>query len=164
MTDKEEPQHIEPENKLGNKIGASQNLKKFFTQERIAAAQKSIEEVQDKFIQNNLGEINKAIEIGRKAPSSQKAKDTFISLSFTHKGQAESLGYEVLALTLDSLANYSKKYLPNDPNANIIVNKHMDILQTILRENITDGMNTTIHNLLESLPELIEHFHPSDKA
>lgn len=163
-TDKIEPKIIEHTNKLSDKIGNVRDLKKFFTPERIAAAQQSIEDVQVKFIENNIESIQKLIDIGRKAPSSQQAKDTFISMSFSHKGQAESLGYKIFALTLGSLASYSQDHLPGDPNAEVIVGKHIEIIEIIVKENITDGANTVGDSLLKSLPELIAHFHPSAKV
>jgi len=155
------PQVISADTSLKQRIGKDVNLHNIFTEERIQAGQEAIKEVKEQFITNTASKLDELIRIGRKDPSSAKARELFINTAFTHKGKAESLGYKMLALTLDSLAQYSETYLPDDPHAKIIVGKHIDILEIVLRDKVMGDGDKIGNELLEALPALIAHFHPS---
>ncbi|MDG1286136.1 MAG: hypothetical protein P8P30_01070 [Rickettsiales bacterium] len=163
MTKKPHPQLITADLSLKNKLGKNVNLKNIFNEERIAAGQQAIQEVQDDFISDMTAQITPLIEMGRKNPNSARARGLFISTAASQKGKAESLGYKVLALTLNSLSEYSQNYLPDDKHAAIIVGKHIDLLEIALREKVVGDGSKTSNEILEALPELIAHFHPSGK-
>lgn len=163
MNDKPEPKLVTADTSLKNRIGKDVDLENVFTEDRIAAGQNAIEEVKNEFV-NDVGEtLDKLIKIGRKEPNSEATKALFIETAFTHKGKAESLGYEMLALTLASLAKYSENYLPDDKHAKVIVDKHTDVLEIILRDKVMGDGDKIGMAILKALPELIEHFHPSAK-
>jgi len=163
MTDKPKPQLVTADHSLKDKIGKDVNLKNIFTEERIAAGQQAIQDIQDDFSASIEEELSPVIEMGRKDPASAKTKALFLKTIASEKNKAESLGYKMLALVLDSLGKYSQKYLPEDKHAAIIVGKHIDILEITLR-NKTIGDGHPVNNqLIKALPELIAHFHPSGK-
>ena len=160
---KPEPKLISADTSLKDQIGKGVNLRNIFTEDRIQAGQAAIEEVKDEFVVETTQKLDELIEMGRNDPSSEEAKKLFIETAFTHKGKAESLGYKMLALTLASLEEYSEQYLPGDKHAKVIVGKHTDILEIILRDKVMGDGDKIGNELLAALPELIAHFHPSEE-
>lgn len=154
---------ISPHSEIREKIGNEVKLDEIFTAERIESGQSLIDQEKSKFITNTNGKLNDLIKDARLDSTSATARRRFMEAAFQHKGQAESLGYELFAKTLDSLARYSETHLPGDESARIIIGKHIDILEIVLRDKVMGDGDKTGQALLEALPALIEHFHPSGK-
>ena len=90
---------------------------------------------------------------------STKARDDMASHAFRIRGQAVTLGYNILAQASLSLGNYCEAYLAQDEHRAVIVAKHLEVMSSLLEDDQAQGGETG-KLLLQHLQLLVDKYHP----
>jgi len=150
-----------PDYALKNKLGKDVNLRDVFTPDRIAASQKEIAKVQDSFLDNAKEKLEEMQRAFGKTPDKEATRELLISSAFLLKGQAESLGYILFALTAKSLCEYCEKHLSTDlEHREVILNKHFDTMLVVIKDKIKGEGGEVGKALVKSLKLLVSKYHP----
>lgn len=153
---------LPPSYALKEKIGMNVNLHEIFTPERIAAAQKAIDDTQAEFVgwaTKYLVELEDAYrgmaaDLGNASVQIEEIR----KIAFSLKSQAGTFGYPLgseVAKSLYKFLGEKRKY--NTDNI-VVVRKHIDALQVILQQNIQGEGGVMGNELMDNLKKLVAKF------
>lgn len=155
---------LPPDFTLKQKIGPNVDLSKIFTPERIAAAQKTIDETQKEFVQwaeKDLVELEHAFKaLERDSSHSDSGKiEKIRKIGFSLKCQAGTFGYDLGSEVANSLYLFMMKHAALTNDQMVVVRKHIDALQIIFHENILGDKDATGIELMDNLTRLVAKFN-----
>ena len=152
-----------PDFALSQKIGKEVDLNTVFTEDRIEASQAEVVKVQEGFLDKVAHKVEEMQKSFDNDASSDITKETLMSQSFMVKGQAESLGYSLLAHIAKSLCDYTEAHLQHDEDKarNVIVTKHFNAMHIIIKDKIKGDGAKLGEELLKNLQLLIAKYHPA---
>lgn len=161
--DDESVRILPPSYKLKEKIGMDVKMSEIFTAERIAAAQKAIDDTQVEFVewaQKDLGELENIYETIAKDPEHypKSCIEKIRNIAFSLKCQAGTFGYPLGSEVAKSLYRYTVDHGDYNRDNLIVVRKHIDALQVILQQNIQGDGGTMGTDLMGSLEKLVNKF------
>jgi hypothetical protein len=164
MSDDEESVRILPPSyRLKEKIGMDVKMSEIFTPERIAAAQKAIDDTQSEFVgwaQKDLVELEHAYRTMEKDPSSVESRSEKVrKIAFSLKCQAGTFGYPLGSEVAKSLFRYTVDHAPYSKESLIVLRKHIDALMVIFQQNIQGEGGKMGEELLGSLDKLVAKFN-----
>ncbi len=155
-------QILPPDYSIKKKIGMDVDLNTIFTPERIAAAQRAIDDQQSEFIgwaERDLVELDHAYRAmkndGANIDDSRITKVQ--KIAFSLKSQAGTFGYHLGSDVADSLYSYMKSHPITADNLPVI-EKHVESLKTIFHKNIQGDGKEIGRELKASLNKLIAKF------
>lgn len=154
---------LPPDYSLKEKIGMNVNLRDIFTPERIAQAQKSIDDSQAEFVnwaQKDLVDLEHTYrhiaENPEAAPDSRTEK--IRKIAFSLKCQSGTFGYPLGSEVARSLYKYTTDHGRFTSENIVVLRKHIDALQVILQQNIQGEGGTMGAELMTGLEKLVAKF------
>jgi len=154
------PYATPPNQTIRKKIGQSVQLHSIFTPEKIKDCQEIVDKACDNFSEealNNLAviELEYTKAVANIANSKSYIKN-IANMVFALKGQAETLGFTLGYEVAKSLHDYILRSFKGDKESLLVIRKHLDILETVLKENIRGDGGAMGSELLEHLTKLIK--------
>lgn len=161
--DDESVRILPPSYKLKEKIGMDVKLSEIFTAERIAAAQKTIDDTQGEFVawaQADLAELEQSyLAISLNTDNYPKSHiEKIRTIAFSLKGQAGTFGYPLGSEVAKSLYRYTVDHGNYNADNLVVLRKHIDALQVILQQNIQGEAGAMGAELMGSLEKLVTKF------
>ena len=164
LSDHEESVRIlPPDYSIKQKIGMHVNLQEIFTPERIAAAQKAIDDTQAEFVDwahKDLVELEHAYRAIAENPEAAPASriEKVRKIAFSLKCQSGTFGYPLGSEVARSLYKYTNEHGGYTSENIIVLRKHIDALQVILQQNVQGEGGTMGTELRTSLEKLVSKF------
>lgn len=164
LSDNEETVRIlPPDYSIKQKIGMHVNLSEIFTPERIAAAQKAIDDTQAEFVDwahKDLVELEHTYRAIAADPAAAPASrmDKVRKIAFSLKCQSGTFGYPLGSEVARSLYKYTSEHDGYNADNLIVLRKHIDALQVILQQNIQGEGGAMGNELRTSLEKLVSKF------
>lgn len=157
---------LPPDFSLKKKIGMNVNLNEIFTPERIAQAQKTIDDTQAEFVswaQKDLIELDHAYRAIARNPEEapQERIDKVRKLAFSLKCQSGTFGFDLGSNVAKSLYSYTVRHEKYDRDNIAVLRKHIDSLEVIFQQNIQGDGGDIGKELSDKLEKLIAKFEPS---
>ena len=148
-----------PDHALKKKLGPDVNIREAFTEEAIAAADSAIADSRKDFFgdaADNLQEMEAAYGQAAETPAkADKPVKQIERLSHSLKGRSETLGFELLAHVSKSLYGFcSTAFRSGEKEQLIVLRKHLDTLQLIVREKMQGDGGETGKALIAGLRQL----------
>lgn len=152
---------------LKKKLGPDVNIREAFTEDVIAAADSVIEESKKDFFtdaEQDVAAMEEAYSAASSMPeNTEKAKDAvkiIERISHSLKGQSETLGFDLLAHASKSLYTFcSQVFRAGEGEQFIVVRKHLDTIQLIVRERMQGDGGAIGKELVRSLQLLTEKYN-----
>lgn len=162
-------QAYEPDKRLRDKIGRDVDLRKdIFTPEQIAKTQQVINEAAADFFDETLKDVEAMHAECRQLEAGEGDAKALLSelagRAQLIKGQAETLGFTLVAKVGASLCDYCRNQNDSDETAAIVVRKHVDTLRVAFHERLNGDGGDTGKELIVSLNRLIEKFSSHRRA
>lgn len=166
MNDKDVARIVRPENKLKKKIGHDVNLREILQPEVVQQAQQIIYDKKEDF----LGWTTRSLQLMEEAYFSlQHVSDSEPqALLATLSREAESLrdrsgtfGYHLGSDIAKSLARYCALTQASNEHLAVVTRKHLDGLQIVFKDNVTDRGGIIGMELAHGLQKLIEKYPPA---
>lgn len=154
---------LPPSYALKEKIGMNVNLGEIFTPERIAAAQKAIDDTQAEFVnwaEKDLVELEHAYRGIALDPANAPPQriDKVRKIAFSLKCQAGTFGYPLGSEVAKSLYRYTVEHGQYNGENIVVLRKHIDALHVILQQNIQGEGGAMGKELMANLDKLVEKF------
>jgi hypothetical protein len=153
------PYATPPNQTIRKKIGQGVQLHNIFTPEKIKECQEIVDKACANFSKealDNLAIIElEYTKVAGNIANSKPYIDNICKMVFALKGQAEALGFTLGYEVAKSLHDYLLRPFRSDQESLLVVRKHLDILETVLRENILGEGGAMGRELLEHLAKLI---------
>jgi two-component system chemotaxis response regulator CheY len=124
----------------------------------IAAAQAHLMEAEDSFIEwarEDIAKLEIAFRELRADPGNILALNDLIDCAYAIKSQAGVFGYPLGGEVAGLLLNYLDQRRSISPERLIVLEKHIDTVRLIFRDNIKDTGQTIALDMLQSLKKLI---------
>lgn len=152
-----------PDHALKRKLGRDVDIKGIFTPAAIASADSALAESREDFFTSAAGMIERMEEAYARAPASAAdapaAAGDIVHLSGLLKSRAEALGFDLLAHVCKSLYGFcSGSFRAGDEEQLVVLRKHLDILQLIMRERIREDGGESGRSLLAELERLTARY------
>lgn len=148
-----------PDRRLKDKLGKEIDLRRdVFTPENIAKTQELIDEAAADFFDDSMEEIDKMVTACAKMETAENPtvlQNEIGMIAQLLKGQAETLGFDLVAEVGNSLANYCRTHQDSPQTATIIVRKHVDTLRVAFHQRLEGRGGAVGSELVESLEKLI---------
>lgn len=162
-SDDESVRILPPSYALKEKIGVNVNLNEIFTPERIAAAQKTIDDTQAEFVSwaaKDLMELEHAYRAIAENPeaASDSRIDKVRKVAFSLKCQAGTFGYPLGSDVSKSLYRYTVDHGQYTSENIVVLRKHIDALHVILQQNVQGEGGAMGKELMSNLEKLVEKF------
>jgi hypothetical protein len=161
--DDEDVRILPPDYSIKEKIGMDVNLSEIFTPDRIAQAQKAIDDTQAEFVEwayKDLVELEHTYrsiaEKPEDAPASRVEKVR--KIAFSLKCQAGTFGYPLGSEVAKSLYKYTTTHGSYTSGNVVVLRKHIDALQVILQQNIQGEGGKMGAELMTGLEKLVAKF------
>lgn len=162
--DKDVARIVRPENKLKQKIGADVNLRELLQPEVIQGAQQVIADKKDEFLDWTRDDMLKMEEAFAKlrieGPSAEPLA-VIARHAQTLRDRSGTFGYQLGSDIAKSLAKYGNQTKPQNPHLLVVLRSHMDGLQTVFKDHVTDSGGMIGMELLQSLKKLVEKYPPA---
>lgn len=160
--DKDVARVVRPENKLKKKIGADVNVRELLHPDVIQTAQQVIMDKKSDFLEwamEDLKIMEEAFE-----GLQNNAKPPLIDM-ISHRAEglrdrSGTFGYQLGSDIAKSLARYCALSPPNNPHLEVVLRLHMDGLQTVFKDHVTDSGGIIGMELLRGLKKLVEKYPP----
>lgn len=154
---------IDPDFALKKKIGEKVNISDIFTPERIAEAQKAIDDTQAEFLlwaDKDLAELDLAFKDFAADPDGNFFElDRIRKIAFSVKCQAGTFGFALASEVGRSLYNYAMKHDKGyTPERLSVLQKHIEAIRTIITKNIQGEGGPIGAELKDSLEKLVNKF------
>lgn len=153
---------LPPSYALKEKIGMGVNLQEIFTPERIAAAQKAIDDTQAEFVDwatKDLVELEHAYRgMAADLGSAPERIEKIRKIAFSLKSQSGTFGYPLGSEVAKSLYKFLGEKRKYNADNIIVVRKHIDALQVILQQNIQGEGGVMGNELMDNLKKLVSKF------
>lgn len=164
MSDKDVARIVRPENKLKKKIGADVNMREILQPDVIQAAQQVIMEKKDGFLEEaKVTLLN--METGYSQLTAGVNPAGHLQAIFANaeslRDRSGTFGYHLGSDIAKSLARYCEQTNPANEHLPLVLRKHLDGLQTVFRQNVTDSGGAIGMELLDGLRKLIEKYPPA---
>lgn len=135
------------------------SIRDVFTEESIAEADKVIEESKKDFFGDAAKRLENMEAAYAQAENDPKANKKPVKeierTSHSLKGQSETLGFDLLAHVSQSLYSFcNNDFRTGEENQNIVLRKHLDTLQLIVREKMQGDGGDVGKALIQSLQQL----------
>lgn len=161
MSDKDVARIVRPENKIKKKIGTDVNLREILQPEVLQSAQQIIMEKKDGFLAEARDSML-AIEGAYNQINAHEDAEPNLALL---RREAESLrdrsgtfGYHLGSDIAKSLARYAEQTSLANEHLAVVLRKHLDGLQIVFRQNVTDSGGAIGMELLDGLRKLIDKY------
>ena len=148
----------EPDRIIRNLIGVNTRLEEIFTQERIAASQKVLDDARGSFFSHARGDLVRLEELATKNTAApDKCEPVFeemISAAANLRGHAEIFGYGLVAAICGHIADLAT---PNGHSAAARIQLTGDLIRMLgiaIREKVTDDTGAVGRELKVSLGSL----------
>ncbi len=112
-----------------------------------------------RLVANMQPKLQQMLEVLNNTNLQEEDVNLIISNSFIIKGRADGLGYKLLASVADSLCKYSENYLHKAQANDMVIQKHLAIMELVIKNNISGDGGKLGRELLESLQLLIAKYH-----
>jgi len=154
------PYGIEPAQTIRKKLGPNVKIEHIFTPEKIAECQGIINKAYQDFFGDALNNL-KAIEDEYKLAKAdmlqaKKHIDKIAELALKLKEQAGNLGLILGFDVAKSLHDYVLNSFQAKEGSFLVVEKHIDVLNIVLKEKMLGGGGQTGQELVASLAKLIK--------
>lgn len=161
--DEESVRILPPDYSIKEKIGKNVNLSEIFTPERIAAAQKTIDDTQAEFVDwayKDLVELEHAYRAVAANPeaASPSRIEKIRKIAFSLKCQSGTFGYPLGSEVARSLYKYTTTHGSYNSQNIVVLRKHIDALQVILQQNIQGQGGDMGDELMGSLEKLVAKY------
>jgi hypothetical protein len=165
MNDKEVARLVRPENKLKKKIGMDINMREILHPDVLQPAQQMIYDQKDQFVALILESI-KQMEAAYLDLEQQTGTEVValalkvvVQQSSSVRDRAGTFGYHLGSDIAKSLARYCDTSSAKNSHLALVIRKHLDGLQIVFRDNVTDSggiigmeLNSSIRKLVEKYP------------
>jgi hypothetical protein len=164
MSDKDVARVVRPENKIKKKIGADVNLREILQPDVVQSAQQIIMERKDSFTE----EAKAGLLLMETAYNHLHAgEDTVKQLAIIAaegellRDRSGTFGYGLGSDIAKSLARYCEQTNTQNEHLSVVIRKHLDGLQTVFRQNVTESGGAIGIELLDGLRKLIAKYPPA---
>lgn len=152
-----------PNYSLKEKLGEDVNIKDALTDDAIAGAENIIKQTQNDFFKDAKSDLDTMEELYANAVKNPEADAKPVKKieqrAFSLKGQAETLGFDLLSHACKSLYDFCSKHFKNgDEEQLIVIRKHLDTLKVIIKEEMRGDGGKTGSALIESLGLLTKKY------
>jgi len=151
------------ENTLKRQL-ADVDLRKVFTEEKLAQCQQLFDEANEKFLQEALERTEEIDRIYQKASDEpEKASEhvrTICTLSHQLKGRMEALGFVFCYEIADSLYRYTRAANASTHTVLMVIAQHVHALQAALREHCESDGGDHGKEMMEMLSVLVAKLKP----
>lgn len=152
-----------PDYALKKKIGNDVDLRRdVFTEDRMAMSQQVIDEAAGEFFDDAAEDVEwMHTACGRIEKGGEGDIETMKEIgqrAHRLKGQAETLGFGLVAKVGSSLSNYCQAQRSADETAVIVVRKHVDTLRVAFHQRLEGTGGEVGGELIQSLEKLIRKF------
>lgn len=150
---------LPPDFSIKEKIGRDVDLSTIFTPERIAAAQKAIDDTQSEFVgwaNKDLVELDHAFRALEKTPDDRVRIDKILKIAFSLKCQCGTFGFQLGSEVADSLYIYINEHPKLQAEQLTVIRKHIDSIGVILHQNIQGDGNKIGTELMANLHKLVK--------
>lgn len=163
--DEESVRVLPPDFAIKKKIGMNVNLQEIFTPERIAAAQKTIDDTQAEFVDWATKDLVELEHIYRNIAANpdeaaEARMEKIRKIAFSLKCQAGTFGYPLGSEVAHSLYKYTSANGAFTKETTVVLRKHIDALQVILQQNIQGEGGKMGDELMASLEKLVQKYSP----
>ncbi|MCH2547643.1 MAG: hypothetical protein MK052_08555 [Alphaproteobacteria bacterium] len=153
----------QPNYALKKKLGDDVNIREALTKDAIADAESVIEESKKDFFVDATNDIEAMEEAYNAALTSPESSVKHIKIIerrvFSLKGQSETLGFDLLAHASKSLYEFCSIHFRNDDmDQLVVIRKHLDTINLIIREQLKGDGGRTGKELVHSLHLLTEKY------
>jgi chemotaxis protein histidine kinase CheA len=162
--DKDVARIVRPENKLKQKIGTDVNLRELLQPEVVQGAQQVIADKKEEFLDWTRDDLLKMEEAFTKLRIEAPTAPPLVTISRhaeTLRDRSGTFGYQLGSDIAKSLAKYSTQTNPQNPHLLVVLRSHMDGLQTVFKDHVTDSGGIIGMELLQSLKKLVEKYPPA---
>jgi hypothetical protein len=161
MSDKDVARIVRPENRIKKKIGADVNLREILQPDVLQSAQQIIMDKKDGFL-IDAKESLLAMEGAYSQITAHVATETNLSLLLREaaslRDRSGTFGYHLGSDIAKSLARYTEQTSASNEHLAVVMRKHLDGLQIVFRQNVTDSGGAIGMELLDGLRKLIEKY------
>jgi hypothetical protein len=160
LSDTATPQVFSDTYNLKDKLGENVDLRKdVFTEDVIQASQRLIDKASDDFLQDLVKDINnlsQQYESLQHNSTDNTAMQHIIHTSRSIKGQAESLGYEMIAHIANSLLCYVEKLQQAGDKTLLVIQKHIESMHVAQHQQLKGRGGALGDELLLNLDKLVK--------
>ena len=152
---------LPPDFSIKEKIGRDVDLASIFTPERIAAAQKAIDDTQSEFVgwaNKDLVELDHTFRALERNPDDKAKLEKILKIAFSLKCQCGTFGFQLGSEVADSLYTYINAHPVIGPEQLMVIRKHIDSVGVILHQNIQGDGNKIGSELMANLRKLVAKF------
>lgn len=162
MSDKDVARIIRPENKLKKKIGADINMREILQPEVLMQAQQIIYDKRDEFLgwaSSSLLQMEEAYYgLHHNAPDPQALLAVLNREALSLRDRSGTFGYHLGSDIAKSLARYCALTSVTNEHLAVVARKHLDGLQIVYKDNVTDSGGMIGMELMSGLKKLVEKF------
>jgi hypothetical protein len=152
---------LAPDYALKKAIGEKVDLKKLFSEDKIALAQKKIDEEQEKFLEWVLEDVqaleHSYRELSKDIAHAQPHLAQLRRAAFAIKGQAGIFSYDLASQVARSLYMFCDTFKYREEQR-IVLRKHIDALAIIFRDRIAGSGGEIGQELLREIERLSAKF------
>lgn len=162
MSDKDVARIVRPENKLKKKIGLDVNVRELLQPDVIQQAQQIIVDKKDEFLgwaAESLLQMEAAhYGLHHGSPDPQILLSTLTREAESLRDRSGTFGYHLGSDIAKSLARYCAQTSITNEHLALVARKHLDGLQIVFKDNVTDSGGMIGMELISSLKKLIEKY------
>ena len=161
MSDKDVARIVRPENKIKKKIGADVNLREILQPDVLQSAQQIIMDKKDGFLaeakdsllamEEAYSQINAHVEAAANLALLRREAELL-------RDRSGTFGYHLGSDISKSLARYTEQTDVTNEHLAVVMRKHLDGLQIVFRQNVTDSGGAIGMELLDGLRKLIDKY------
>ncbi len=162
--DKDVARIVRPENKLKKKIGSDVNLREILQPDVIQNAQQVIMDKKAEFLDwasEDLAIMEEAYYKLKTSGVTPPLLEIISRHAETLRDRSGTFGYHLGSDIAKSLARYCALSAPINQHLAIVIRTHMDGLQTVFKDHVTESGGLIGMELLQGLKKLVEKYPPA---